>query len=88
VGTDSVLPTLVGLLSGVFGSLLPSASFLNWDLIRAPTWAGLDNFAGLLTDSLFTRSLVNTTSFSVMYVPSVIVLSLGAALLMNRKMRG
>jgi multiple sugar transport system permease protein len=85
-----LLPTLMGLLFGIFGSLFATLgiSFLNWDLLRPPTWAGLGNYASLLTDSLFTRSLVNTTSFSVMYVPSVIVLSLGAALLMNRKMRG
>ena len=85
-----LLPTLIGLLFGVFGSLFATLGigFLNWDLIRPPTWAGLDNYSGLLTDSLFTRSLVNTASFSVMYVPSVIVLSLGVALLMNRKMRG
>jgi multiple sugar transport system permease protein len=85
-----LLPTLVGLLFGVFGSLFATLgiSFLDWDLIRPPTWAGLDNYAGLLTDTLFTRSLVNTTSFSLIYVPCVVMLSLGVALLLNRKMRG
>lgn len=85
-----LLPTLVGLLFGVFGSLFATLgiSFLNWDLIRPPTWAGLDNYAGLPTDNLFTRSLANTTSFAVIYVPGVVVISLGVALLLNRKMRG
>lgn len=85
-----LLPTLVGLLFGVFGSLFATLgiSFLNWDLISLPTWVGLDNYAGLLTDNLFNRSLINTASFAVMYVPSVVVVSLGVALLLNRRMRG
>jgi multiple sugar transport system permease protein len=83
-------PTLVGLTFGAFGSVLATIgiSFLNWDLLTPPTWAGLDNFRGLLTDDLFLESLRNTVLFSALYVPSVILLSLAVALLLNRKIRG
>ena len=44
-------PTLIGLLFGAFGSVAATVgiSFLNWDLLTPPKWAGLDNFAKLLT---------------------------------------
>jgi multiple sugar transport system permease protein len=85
-----LMPTLIGLVFGVFGSVLATLgiSFLKWDLLTAPIWNGLNNFANLLKDDLFQRSLVNTTLFSVMYVPGVIVLSLGFAILLNRKIVG
>jgi len=83
-------PTLVGLLFGVFGSVLATVgiSFLKWDLLTPPTWAGLDNFVKLFEDNLFQKSLVNTFGFSIMYVPTVIFLSLGVALLLNRRIHG
>ncbi|MCC6802220.1 MAG: sugar ABC transporter permease [Anaerolineae bacterium] len=83
-------PTLVGLIFGVFGSVAATIgiSFLKWDLLTPPVWAGLDNFTKLLDDNLFHKSLVNTFAFSSLYVPAVIVLSLGVALLLNRKIRG
>src|SRR5690349_1415184 len=83
-------PTLVGLIFGAFGSVLATLgiSFLNWDLLTPPTWAGLDNFRDLLTDKLFLDSLRNTVGFSILYVPLVIILSLGVAMLLNRKIQG
>ncbi|MFN8376746.1 MAG: sugar ABC transporter permease [Anaerolineae bacterium] len=84
-----LLPTLVGLLFGVFGSLFATLgiSLLEWDLLTPPQWAGLDNYLGLLNDSSFHKALTTTTGFALMYVPSVIVLSLLLALLLNRKIR-
>lgn len=83
-------PTLVGLLFGALGSVLATLgiSLLDWDLITPPTFAGLDNYTGLLDDSLFQRALVTTIRFSAMYVPGTILLSLFVALLLNRKLRG
>ena len=83
-------PTLIGLLFGAFGSVAATVgiSFLNWDLLTPPKWAGLDNFTKLLTDNLFQKSLVNTFAFSSLYVPAVIVLSLAVALLLNRRIHG
>lgn len=83
-------PSLVGLAFGAFGSVLATLliSFLHWDLITPPEWAGLDNFAKLFTDSQFHKSLLTTFYFSSLYVPGVLVTSLVAAVLLNRKIRG
>lgn len=83
-------PTLIGLLFGTFGSVLGTliVSFLKWDLISQPEWVGLENYQKLPTDELFIESLRTTITFSLLYVPLVILFSLGLALLLNRKIRG
>ena len=83
-------PTLIGLIFGVFGSILATVgiSFLKWDLITTPIWNGLDNFVGLVKDDLFLKSLVNTVEFSALYVPATVAISLGFAILLNRKIHG
>lgn len=82
-------PTLIGLVFGVFGSVAATlgVSFLKWDLLTPPSWAGLDNFIKLFSDNAFQKALNNTFAFSILYVPLVIILSLGVALLLNRKIR-
>ena len=83
-------PTFIGLIFGTLGSVLATTiiSFFNWDLITPPIWAGLDNFAHLFDDELFHKSLFTTFRFSALYVPGVLVTSLAAATLLNRKLRG
>ncbi len=83
-------PTIIGLLFGVLGSIAATLglSFLKWDLIQPPTWAGLDNFAQLLKDDLFLRSIRVTVTFALLYVPGTMICSLLAALLLNRKLHG
>jgi multiple sugar transport system permease protein len=83
-------PTLIGLLFGVLGSIAATLvlSFTNWDLLTPPTWAGLANYIALFTDVKLFKSLVNTFSFSLLYVPSVVIVSLLVAMLLNRKLRG
>jgi multiple sugar transport system permease protein len=83
-------PTIIGLVFGAAGSILATTliSLFSWDLITPPIWAGLDNFANLLTDKQFHKSLLTTFSFSVLYVPGVLVTSLAAAVMLNRPIRG
>jgi multiple sugar transport system permease protein len=78
------------LVFSAFGSLLATIalSFTKWDLLTAPTWAGLANYVALFTDAKFLKSLSNTVVFSVMYVPGVVIISLLVAILLNRKIRG
>ncbi len=85
-----LLPTMIGLLFGALGSVLATVgiSLLNWDLITPPTWAGLDNYIGLISDDLFLKSLRVTFLFSLLYVPGTVIVSLLVALLLNRKLRG
>lgn len=85
-----LIPTIIGLIFGTVGSVFATGliSFLHWDLITPATWAGLDNFALLFTDSQFHKSLFTTFTFSAFYVPGVLATSLTAAVLLNRKLRG
>ncbi len=83
-------PTLIGLVFGTIGSLLATLtiSFLNWDLIRPPTWAGLANYISLFENEANLKAFTNTIVFAALYVPGVVIISLVVAVLMNRKVRG
>ena len=75
------------LLLAVF-VLLPLAqslglSFEHTNGFGAGTFAGLDNYARLLADPLFWRSLANTLLFTVLTTPLSMGLGLGAAVLLN-----
>jgi multiple sugar transport system permease protein len=83
-------PTLIGLVFGALGSILATLglSFMSWDLLRSPTWAGATNYIGLFRNPAYFRALTNTFKFSALYVPGVVAVSLFVAVLMNRKIRG
>jgi multiple sugar transport system permease protein len=85
-----LMPTLVGLVFGAFGSVLATLglSLFKWDLLTPPVYVGLDNFKGLVDDNDFLKALSVTFRFSFIYVPLVIVLSLIVAMLLNRKIKG
>ncbi len=85
-----LLPTLLGLALGALGSVLATfaLSFYDWDLIGPPTWVGLTNYIELPDDRMFMNALVNTTLFSVLYVPLTIMISFAIACLLNRRIRG
>ncbi len=63
-------------------------SFTQWELMGAPKFIGLRNYIELYHDPLFRTALVNTIIFALMYVPPMIGISLGLALLVNRETRG
>jgi multiple sugar transport system permease protein len=86
-----LLPNILGFL--VFSSIPVLATFtislLDWDLIRAPRFVGIDNYVKLLTDdAVFRRVLFNTAYFVVGTVPIGVILSLLLALAMNANVRG
>jgi multiple sugar transport system permease protein len=85
-----LVPTLIGLVFGVFGSILATLglSFTYWDLLTPIKWAGLANYIALFNDLKLTKALTNTFTFSFLYVPSVVIVSLLVAVLLNRKIRG
>ncbi len=85
-----LLPTLFGLAFGTLGSVLATLllSVLKWDLVTPAQWAGLTNYVNTFRNPAFWSALRNTVIFSAMYVPAVIVISLGVALLLNRKLHG
>ena len=84
-----IAPWLVGFVFLVSGPMLASLvlSFMRWDLFSPPSWAGLDNFRRLLTDPLVAKSLYNTAYFTFISVPLNLAAALGAAMLLNLRMR-
>lgn len=62
--------------------------FQDWNLIRSPVFIGLGNLRKLVDDSLFTKSLIVTTYFTVVSVPLQLILAFLLALLLNAQVRG
>jgi multiple sugar transport system permease protein len=63
-------------------------SFTNFDLLQPPTWVGLANYFSLAHDGDFWQSVRNTIYITVIGVPALTLIPLGAALLVNRPVRG
>ena len=85
-----LLPSLAGMLVFVMGPVLASfgLSFAKWDLFGDIQWVGLDNYVRALTDPAVLQALANTLIFIAGYVPSVMVIALPLALLLNSKLKG
>ena len=85
-----LFPSLAGLSVFVIAPILASLglSFTNWDLFSDIEWVGLDNFLTILTDPDVHVALRNTLLFIAGYLPTVIVIALSLAVLLNRKLKG
>ena len=80
---------LVGLLYPV--GYMIYASFLDWNpsqRIGAADWIGFRNYVNLLHDASFRESASVTLKFSSIVVVSEMVIGVGLALLLDRKIRG
>jgi multiple sugar transport system permease protein len=81
-------------LFGVFAFLLiPVAiaaifSFTRWNLISAPTFIGLDNYARLIGDQRSINAFIRSGYFVLLTVPLQTVLALIVALILQRNFRG
>ncbi|MEX1186034.1 MAG: sugar ABC transporter permease [Gemmatimonadaceae bacterium] len=58
--------------------------FMQWDLVTAPSFAGLDNIRLLAGDGRFWRAVANTFVFLAIHVPLQIATALALALALNR----
>lgn len=63
------------------------AGFTDWTSIGTPTFIGFGNFKDMLSDTNFWRALSNT-AFMMIGIPIGLIISLGLALAMNRKVFG
>lgn len=64
-------------------------SFTRWDMLGKPEFIGFLNYIKIFTqDALFLKSIRNTLLFTVMTVPTQMVVSLAVALLLNSNIRG
>jgi multiple sugar transport system permease protein len=85
-----LLPSLIGMFTFVMLPVLSSLvlSFAEWDLIGELRWIGLDNYVTVLSDPTVLGALGHTLLFIAGYLPAVVALALGLALLLNRKLKG
>jgi len=85
-----LLPSLAGLLLFVLGPILASLglTLFEWDLLRPPQFVGLANYQRLLADQNFWAALLHTLYFIAGYLPPVMALSLGLAVVLNQKLVG
>ncbi|MBA2666353.1 MAG: sugar ABC transporter permease [Trueperaceae bacterium] len=83
-------PSLVGVAIFTAGPIVASfaLSFTNWDLITPARFVGTANYERLMSDEEFWRTLRNTLSFLLGYVPLVIASGLFVAVLLNTKIPG
>lgn len=83
-------PTIIGLAVLSAGPILAALgiSLTKWDMLTAPQFVGLDNYARLLGDDRFLKALRNTTFYTVVSVPVGLALALGVAAALNQQIRG
>ncbi len=62
-------------------------SFTDYDIVRPPVWIGLKNYIDLAHDDIFWLALRNSLIYLVA-TPTLIVLGIAAAILVNRKLAG
>ncbi|MDQ3824035.1 MAG: sugar ABC transporter permease [Actinomycetota bacterium] len=63
-------------------------ALFEYDLIRAPRFVGVENFAELAGDDVFRTALVNSLVFAAIAVPLRLLAALGLALLLHHRFRG
>jgi len=62
-------------------------SFTDYDIVRPPVWIGLGNYAKVFADKTFWLALTHSVIYLVV-TPILITLSIGLAIVVNRKLRG
>jgi len=80
-------PSLLMLLVFTVVPIVAAAalSFYEWDLLTPPDFIGLGNFMELAGDDDFHAAVLHTLTFILGYVPIVMGIGLGLALLLNRR---
>jgi multiple sugar transport system permease protein len=63
-------------------------SFTEWTIVGTPQFIGLDNYRTMFTDPRFLTALKNTVVFVAGTVPTLIILSLLIAILLNQPLKG
>lgn len=84
-----VAPAFFFLIVFLFIPLIAAVylSFTSYDLVTAPEWIGFANYAQIFDDPLFWRGLRNSVIYLIV-TPILIMLSIGLAIVVNRKLAG
>jgi multiple sugar transport system permease protein len=83
-------PFFLGLIFFIAGPVIAAfvLSLTRWDLMGPPRWIGIQNYTSLARDPDFWQALGNTIYYTGVTVPVGLVLGLGLAILMNRRLFG
>lgn len=89
-GRALLAPAMIALFATIIAPLLLAFvfSFTRYDLLSAPQFVGLDNYAALFADGGFRKSIVNTLYFAGGQVLIGIVVAFMVAMLFNRPLPG
>jgi multiple sugar transport system permease protein len=90
VGYIFIGPFILGFLLWFLIPALTSLwmAFQDWNMIKPPEFAALDNFKSIASDKLFWQALKVTTVYTAVSVPLNMVVAFALAMLMNTKVRG
>ena len=90
IGWTFILPMFIGLCIFCFIPIITSLgiSFTDWNLLESPKFIGIKNYTNMFKDSSFRQCLSNTLFFVVMMVPSILIVSLFLAILLNKGLKG
>ncbi len=85
-----ILPTLIGFAIFIVGPMLASfaISLFQWNMLLPPRFIGLANFEHLFNDPRIGNVYLTTFKLALMIVPTNMLLGLGLAVLLDRKMPG
>ncbi len=85
-----LFPSVAGMVVFVMLPIVASLvlSFSQWNMIGKIKWIGMQNYEKILVDPNVYEALFNTLIFIAGYLPSVIIIALGLALLLNSKLKG
>ena len=85
-----ISPWLIGFVIFQGGALAAAflLSFAEWKAPQPPTWVGLEHFRTLSSDPLAGKTVLNTITYTVGTVPTLLLLGLVLALLLHQKRRG
>lgn len=78
IGLFLVVPVLVAV----------ALSFTRWNVIEAPRWIGLANYADIFTDPSVANSFLVTARYTLLVIPVQTVLGLALALMLSRRLPG
>jgi multiple sugar transport system permease protein len=83
-------PTVLGIALFTLVPIVASVvlAFFRWDIISAPKFVGLDNFAAIGSDPTVRVAFLNTFGFVVVAVALQLAVALGLAVLVQSKMPG
>lgn len=89
-GLVFIAPALIGTFVFIIIPVICSfgLSFTKWDLLNPIEFVGLDNYAGIFTEPLFYKILLNTIVFAISTSIFGVIIPLILAAILNTKIRG